>query len=464
MTGGALIVAFFLAVALMIGLIWQFRVHPFISILLVSLVFGLTAGIPLIKPAGVTTSSKLGIVDVIGQGFGDVFSSVGIVVVCGVLIGYILEATGGAFKLADVVVRLVSKRRPELAMSLMGWIVSIAVFCDSGYVILNPIRRAIVRRTAASSASLTIALAGGLYVSHVFIPPTPGPLAATGALGLTDDLLLVIGAGVLSSIPALIAVVACARFIGKRIKTEEDTDPASVCETYEELLATYGAVPNMLSAVAPILVPIVLMSLGTLAPLIGLTGIASNIVRFLGTPTIALAMGALFGVIQLTETGRSGELYDLVEQTLKTAGPILFTAAAGCAFGKVISNTGVVTFIESNVVIFERFGIFFPFLLAVMFKTAQGSSMISISTTAGIVAPLMATLGITTPIGAALWIMAIGAGSMCVSHANDSYFWIVTNFSGLSPKQGYTALTVTSAVVGVASILGIWLMSLVVGV
>ena len=193
MTGIPLIIAFVCAIVLMIVMISKLKIHPFISIMLVSLALGLVGGIPLVNATAEDGTAINGIATVIGQGFSGTFTSIGIVIILGALVGAILEATGGAFKLADMVIKLVGEKHPEIAMAIMGWVVSIPVFCDSGFVILNPIRKAIVQRTAASSVMLTVALSAGLFISHNLVPPTPGPIAAAGALGLEDNLLLVIG-------------------------------------------------------------------------------------------------------------------------------------------------------------------------------------------------------------------------------------------------------------------------------
>ena len=155
------------------------------------------------------------------------------------------------------------------------------------------------------------------------------------------------------------------------------------------------------------------------------------------------------------------KFYNLVNDTLKTVGPILFVTAAGGVLGKVISSTTMISYITENASFLMSMGIFFPFLLAAILKTAQGSSTVAITTTAGIVAPMMATLGLATPVMAALTVMAIGAGAMTVSHANDSYFWVVTNFGKMTPQQGYKTQTVLTLVMGIASIIGIFLLSLI---
>ena len=451
MTGFPLIIAFVLAIVVMIVAISKYKIHPFLSIMSVSLILALIAGIPLGD-----------IANVIGAGFSGTFSSIGIVIILGALIGTVLEKTGAALKLADMVVKLVGQKNPELAIELMGWVVSIPVFCDSGFVILDPIRRAMVRRTRTSSVAMTVALSAGLYISHVFIPPTPGPIAAASTLGIGDNLLLVMGMGVLASILPLIAGLLFAKYIGKSVKSADETgDSAETAKTYEELVASFGKLPGGFDALAPIIVPIVLMALGSIASMAGWTGIAFDLFNFLGKPIIALAVGTIFAVIQLAATKKLGEFYDLTNDTLKVTGPILFVTAAGGVLGKVIATSDMVNFITEHATVLGSVGIFFPFLLAAILKSAQGSSTVAITTTAGIVAPLLGAIGMSTPAEIALVVMAIGAGAMTVSHANDSYFWVVTNFGQMTPEQGYKTQTMLTLVLGLASMIGIFILSLI---
>ena len=189
MSGIALIIIFAAAIAIMVVAISKWHLHPFIAILLTALIFGIVSGIPLPQ---MTT--------LIGSGFSKIFAGIGLVIIFGTLMGTILEQSGAALKIADCIIKLLGKRHPVLSMAIMGWVVSIPVFCDSGFVVLNPIREALVKKTQSSPVAMTVALSGGLYLSHVFIPPTPGPLAAAETLGLSGNLLLVMGMGLLCSI------------------------------------------------------------------------------------------------------------------------------------------------------------------------------------------------------------------------------------------------------------------------
>lgn len=452
MTGIPLIIAFVIAVVLMIVAISKFKVHPFLSIMGVSLLLALVAGIPLPD-----------IANVIGAGFSGTFSSIGIVIILGALIGSILEQTGAAFKLADLVIKVVGKKNPELAIELMGWVVSIPVFCDSGFVILDPIRKALVKRTGTSSVAMTVALSAGLYISHVFIPPTPGPIAAAQTLGIGENLLLVMGIGAAASILPLIAGLLFAKFIGKKVKSSDETVTSDeVVKTYEELVAEYGKLPNGWNALAPILVPVLLMAFGSIADVFkaSLPEWLYHIFVFLGKPVIALTVGTLFAILQLTLAKKMKDFYNITNDTLKVTGPILFVTAAGGVLGKVISSTDLVEFIKANATVLGSIGIFFPFILSAILKSAQGSSTVALTTTAGIMAPLMGAMGLDTPVLAALTVMAIGAGAMTVSHANDSYFWVVTNFGKMTPDQGYKTQTLMTLVLGVSAMIGIFILSL----
>ena len=217
MTGLPLIFVFVLAIVLMIFMISKWKIHPFISIMLISVALGLIGGIPLVNQTAADGTVTKGLATVIGEGFSSTFTSIGIVIILGALIGSI---------------HLVGKNHPVLAMELMGWVVSIPVFCDSGFVILNPIRKALVQRTGASSVSMSIGLASGLYIAHVFIPPTPGPIAAASTLGVGDNLLLVMGMGALCSVFPLIAGYLYANYIGKKVKADDEADRAEVSKSY----------------------------------------------------------------------------------------------------------------------------------------------------------------------------------------------------------------------------------------
>lgn len=462
MSGIALIVCFVIAIILMIVMISKFKVHPFLALMSISLVLAIVAGIDLSKiPA------------MIGVGFSGTFKSIGIVIIFGTIIGTVLEKTGAALKLADMVVKLVGQRRPELAMLIMGWVVGIPVFCDSGFVVLNSIREALYKKISASPVAMSVALSGGLYASHVFIPPTPGPIAAAGTLGLGGNLLLVIIMGTVVSVPVLVAVYFFSKSIAKSVTISDKEADATITASYEELLNKFGKLPSGFLSIAPIIMPIIFMAVGSVIDVLAKQGMLDKaallpkIFLFLGNPIIALAIGVIFCVFLLAETKKMREFDHITNESLKIAGPILFITAAGGVLGNVITEAGFVNFIKENASTIKAIGIFFPFIISAVLKTAQGSSTVAIITTASIMGAfsadnsLMQTLGFTSEISAALCVMAIASGAMCVSHANDSYFWVVTNFSKMTADQGYRTQTAMTFIMGVVGMISVYILSLV---
>ena len=447
-----IIIVFTLAIVLLIVSISKWGVHPFLAIMGIALALAVAIGIPLDTiPA------------TIGKGFSSIFASIGIVIILGTIIGLILEKTGAAIRLADAIVRIIGEKHPQLAIMLIGWLISVPVFCDSGFVIVNPIRKWLARKTNFPSVTLTVALAAGLYVAHVFVPPTPGPIATAGLVGLESNLLLVIGLGVAISIPPLVAAYFFATFIGKKIKSADELDVESISQAYNE-----HNLPGTAASVTPILLPIILMAGGSIASFAKMEGFAGELLIFLGKPIIALAAGLVSALPLLWKSKMGKELYNITQESLKTAGPIIFITAAGSVLGQVIVEAGFVQYIQQNAASLSSIGLFFPFVVAAIIKTSQGSSTVAMTTTAGIMglyfsdASLMSALGMTTPIDAALVVMAIGAGAMTVSHANDSYFWVVTNFGGLTPQNGYRTQTPVTLIMGITSIITLFAISLFV--
>ena len=445
-----IIIVFTLAIVLLIVSISKWGVHPFLAIMGIALALAIAIGIPLET-----------IPTTIGKGFSSIFASIGIVIILGTIIGLILEKTGAAIRLADAIVRIIGEKHPQLAIMLIGWLISVPVFCDSGFVIVNPIRKWLARKTNFPSVTLTVALAAGLYVAHVFVPPTPGPIATAGLVGLESNLLLVIGLGVAISIPPLVAAYFFATFIGKKIKSADELDVESISQAYNE-----HNLPGTAASVTPILLPIILMAGGSIASFAKMEGFAGELLIFLGKPIIALTAGLVSALPLLWKSKMGKELYNITQESLKTSGPIIFITAAGSVLGQVIVEAGFVQYIQQNAASLSSIGLFFPFVVAAIIKTSQGSSTVAMTTTAGIMglyfsdASLMAALGMTTPIDAALVVMAIGAGAMTVSHANDSYFWVVTNFGGLTPQNGYRTQTLVTLIMGITSIITLFAISL----
>ena len=437
-TIGTLLI-FAAAIVLMVVAIARWKVHPFLAIMGTAIMLAVLLGVPYAD-----------IPDVIGKGFGGVFSGIALVIILGTLIGSVLEHTDGAVALARAVERVVGKRHPRLAMMLIGWIVSIPVFCDSGFVLVSPIGKSLAHRSNTSPVPLMLALAAGLFASHVFIPPTPGPVAAAGMVGLENNLLLVIGMGIVISLLSLIPAYFFAGHIGKRVQAAEPTSDVLATEDEHHCSATL--------AFLPIVLPIVLMALGSVAALMNIPTDVAAVFTFLGKPSIALIIALLSCLPLLMQQKMTGQFYDITQSSLKTAGPIIFITAAGGVLGAVVVASGFVDIIKESGDSLKVLGVVFPFLIAAILKSAQGSSTVAITTTASMMgmfsdsSSMMNALGFTTPLAATLVVMAIGAGAMTVSHANDSYFWVVSGFGGIKAGDGYRTMTLMTLIMGITAI------------
>lgn len=436
------------------------KLHPFMALLLTALVGGLTFGLPLLDDG-----ETLGLVSVVATGFGSTLGSIGLVIILGTVIGVVLDKSGATITMADWIVKRIGQRYPTVTMSVIGYIVSIPVFCDSGYVILNSLKESMAARQRISPVAMSVALATGLFATHTLVPPTPGPIAAAGSLGLGDQLGLVIAVGLpIALVAALAGNLWALRFRNSTPEGVSEEDVEARIAEFGRLREDLGTLPGPLASFAPIFVPILLIMLGSVAayPTAPLgAGAVADTLRFLGLPIIALLVGLACALALLPRAGFNRLFNERVTEGITAAAPILLITGAGGAFGAVIKATPVGTYLGEQLSELG-IGIFVPFLIAAALKTAQGSSTVALVTTSVLVAPLLGDLGFDSDMGRVLVVMAIGAGAMTVSHANDSYFWVVSQFSRMSVRQAYAAQTAATGVMGLATIAVVFVLSLFV--
>jgi GntP family gluconate:H+ symporter len=452
----ALLVVAIIFIVLMTG---KVRMDPFLVLILTALIVGLIAAIvtkttPPLLDTKVDGKDVPGVIKVIASGFGNTMTSIGVVIVLGTIIGSILEKTGGALVLAQAMLRLVGKKNSPLAMNLAGYVVSIPVFCDSGFVILSPLNRALAASSGVSLGVLGTALSLGLYATHVMVPPTPGPIAAASNLGA--DLGMVILMGLLVALPTSIAGWIYATRVGRKYNIQPKN-----AESYDDLVKKYGNLPGVFESFLPIILPTILIALASIAALKGNpfgTGVVKNVLVFIGQPIFSLLIGA-FLAMRLAPHMNSEVYGKWVGQALKDAAIILIVTGAGGSFGAILTATGIGNYLGATLAKIHL-GIFLPFIIAAAIKTAQGSSTVSLVTTSAILAPMLESLGWASPMARVLVTLAIGAGSMVVSHANDSYFWVVSQFSDMDVNQAYALQTGGTAVTGAVGILTVALLSL----
>ncbi len=440
-----MVILLFISIVFIVYSTVRWKLHPFLALIFAAFLYG------------ILSKMNLGdIVKSITDGFGGTVSSIGIVIVAGTIIGIFLEKSGGAFKMAEAVLRITGRKNVPLAMSIIGYIVSIPVFCDSGFVIITPLNKALTKRANISLATTAIALSLGLYATHTMVPPTPGPVAAAGTLGA--DLGLTILMGLIISIPAIIVGWIFAIKVASKLQIDPEPEL-----TEEEISQMTKKSPSTASAFLPIVLPIILIVLKSISDFptkpFGDGGL-KTFIGFIGHPVTALIIGTLIAFMLPKKIDR--EIYSMtgwVGQAVQQSGVIILITAAGGAFGKVLQNSGIANVIGQYFAN-AHLGMWLPFIIAAAIKTAQGSSTVAIITTASLMSPLLEPMGFTSPIAKALTVVAIGAGSMVVSHANDSYFWVVTQFSRMDVKNGYKLQTLGTFLEGLTAGVFVWIFSL----
>ncbi len=445
--GPVLLIILLVSILFIVVMTSKIRMHPFLVLLLAAIGVGVSTGLPL---QGILTAIK--------SGFGDTLGNIGIVIIAGTIIGVILERTGASLSMAGYILKLVGKQRSPLAISIAGYIVGIPIFCDSGFVVLSPLNNALARLSKTSMTVMAFALAGPLYVIHCLIPPHPGPTAASGVLGA--DLGLVIFIGIIAGVPAVIAGLLWALKFASRYYVEPISELS-----FEEIASGYSRLPSVVLSFAPILIPVLMIGLGSFARLDTLPfgeGTVAEGLRFFGDPGIALLSG-VFISFSLIKKWDSNQIAEWVSDAIKTAGPIIAITGAGGAFGYMLRVTPVGDYLGATLMNWD-IGLFLPFVLAMALKTAQGSSTVSVITTSSLMVPILPQLGLDSTLGVVYAILAMGAGSMVVSHANDSYFWVVSKFSNLDVATAYKTFSVGTIILGCVTMASIFLIYLITGV
>lgn len=434
------------ALALILVAIIKFDIHPFLALFVGAIIYGLMMGM---EPEVIVKS--------ISEGFGGVMGSVGLLILLGVILGTFLEKTGGAMVIAEKVLKWVGEKSVNLSLMMSSWLLSVPVFGDSTIIMMNPIAKSLSSKSTISYAATIVAVSLGAMASHSLVPPTPGPIAAAGILGA--DLGLVIFYG---GIVSLITLIPLYFFVQKWV---------SKIPLRPVIVADEGQIkkedrPSFVSSLLPILIPLTLIILASIANYPSKPfgeGKAIQVLQFLGTPVMALLIGALlsftlpkkFDRKLLSSTGWIGD-------SILLAAPVILITGAGAVFGKMLQNSGVGDLVTSSMSD-ANWGIFLPFLIAFGLKTAQGSTTVAMITTASIIAPIMGPLGLDSETMKVFTTVAIGAGALAISHANDSGFWVVTQLSGMTTKQGNLSHSLGTVIAGVTSILVVYVLSLVIG-
>lgn len=448
MNSTLVILALIISISLLVFLTVKVKLHPFFALIFASFSFGL-----------VSQMSFTELLDAFSSGLGGTVAGIGIVIALGTVTGALLEKCGAAESMAKAVLRVTGEKYAPLGLAITGYFVSIPVFCDSAFVILSSLAKRLSRDTNMSMGTMAVALAMGLHTTHMLVPPTPGPLAVAGILGA--DLGMVIVAGTLISIPVLlVGYLVATKYASKFVyfpKIEEITEDSELEKSY----------PSAMAAFLPIILPVLLIVLKTvvdfaIAPTT--SNIFFDIIRFLGTPMIALLVGLLFALKTYLQVNRDKTVYSFdgeFGEALKVAGQIVLIVGAGGAFGSVLRASTL------KDILLEFFagmniGILAPFFIGMIFRTAIGSGTVAMITAATMLAPMLDAFGFVGPMGLLVAMLACASGAFMVFHGNDDYFWVVTSASEMDPSVAYKVLPLASVAQSLTALLMAFILKMIV--
>lgn len=423
-------------ISLIVILSTKFRIPAFFSLFLACLLVGLGIKMPLGD-----------LIATVKDGFGNILKNLGLIIILGTALGLLLEYTGSTTVMAGFLLKKMGNRFAPLAMSITGFIVGLPIFCDSGYIVLSGLSRSMAKRTGISIATMSVSLATGLLSVHCLVPPHPGASAAAATIGVDFGKLILIGA--IAAIPAMIVGNLWANYAGRNA-------PDRIKDDILEIEASEG--PSLIKACLPVFVPILLIAIRSFLTK-GIAGypVWVPVLFTLGDPVIALSIGVLLAFNCKRQWNKS-ELSRILQESVEKAGGILVVIGMGGAFGAILMASKLAEHLSRSMAL-GSMGIFFPFLLTSVLKTAQGSSTVAIITASSLVLPLLPALGLDTETGKLLCVLAMGAGSMMISHANDAYFWVISKFSGLEMKTMLKVYSVSTIFMGLSTLAMVYILS-----
>lgn len=448
MSTAALIGLAVFGIGLLLVLVAVARLHAFVALLLTSLVVAVLGGIPLGE-----------IADLIQKQMGSTLGYIAVVIGLGAMFGEMLQRSGGASIIADRLLRVFGERNATWALALTGLVVATPVFFDVALVLLMPLVASVTRRSHRTLLFYALPLLAGIAVAHAFIPPTPGPVAVAGILGA--DLGWVIALGLLCGIPAtLIGGILWGRLISERVQLEIPefllAEPDSTATT-----RTRRDGPGFGIAFSLVALPLVLILLGTASKvMLDPENPLRDILGFLGHPFVALLIATLlsFYALGIRLGFTPTEVRDMATQALEPVGLIILVTGAGGVFGKVLVATGVGEVVADWMAGSNLPLVVLAFLIAAAVRIAQGSATVSMVTAAGLVAPIVEASDLSAPRVASV-VIAIASGASVMAHVNDSGFWLVGRYLGMTEQQTLRVWTVAETLLGVTGFLTVLLLS-----
>ena len=448
MTTTVLLVHMLIGIALILFLILRLKINPAVALAIAAFYVGLACGL------GPKDTLKA-----ITGGFGSLMAGLGLSIGFGVMLGQLMAASGAIQSIANTIISVFSKKRSDYAMGATGFIVSIPVFYDVGYVVLMPLARTLGRSTGKHLAYFAGALVAGLGVAHTFVPPTPGPLTGSELLGIDVGTTIIWGLVIGFPTTMLAFGAYCKFFLSHPKFWNPATDEEEVLVQDKELLELEknikdeASLPPFWLAILPIALPIVLILMGTVTK--AMYGSVSDWMVFFSDKSVAMLLGLLAAFILALKSLSLKLIEKEMNAALAPIGTVLFITGMGAAFGSVLGAAGVGKALAAAIATMHIHPILFAWCVAALLKGAQGSGTVSMITTLSLLAPSVSTMGVQ-PIFIAL---AAFSGSLMLAHVNDSAFWITTKLSGLTTSGGLKVFSLVCALQAVISLVLIFIAS-----
>ena len=388
---------------------YRFKIKPFLTLLIASFLSGIFLKIDILET-----------LYLIYKGFFSIVLIIGPIIIIGTVLGKFLNETGTSKKMVNTFISYFGIDNIPLSLNLIGLIISIPVFCDAAFILMSSIVKDLSRITKKNIILLSVCLATGLYSAHVFIPPTPGPIAASAIINADIGLLFLIGivVGIIVSISGYVWM----KFLFKKEFKIKPVEIKSHDFTSDRSIVSF----------LPVIVPILLISTSTIIkyPKLDINQLPFlKIFEIIGKPEIALLIGFIMTLIFLKKDEIQSTPQWIIKSLKNSFGILLITGAGG-ALGYIIRESGIIDNLNLNIAT-GLASIFSVFILATIIKTIQGSSTVAIVTTCAITAPILQSIGMTSELEKVILIISIGSGAMTISHVNDSYFWVVTKYSNI---------------------------------
>ncbi|WP_311561717.1 GntP family permease [Peptoniphilus duerdenii] len=450
--GTRMLIALGVGIVFLMIMILKTKIHTFLALIITAVFVGIAGGMP-----------QDMVISAISSGFGSTLGSIGIIIGFGVMMGQIFEATGAAKTMANTFIKKLGVNKEEEALAITGFLVSIPIYCDSGFVILASLIKALSKASKKSIVSLAVCLAGGLVITHSLVPPTPGPVGAAGIFGANVGLVIIYG--MIIAVPMLLAVLAYGKWLGNKIYQIPGEDgewirPALGKNLEAAEVKLDEELPSATKSFMPIIVPIILILLSTVSKALGVTGQASVFFQFFGTPIVAVAIGLLLAIFTLASHMERREVIKVMEVGIESAGIIILITGAGGALGQVLRDSGVGNHIAEIIKDLNVPHILLPFIIATIIRFIQGSGTVAMLTAASITAPIMASLNVNTVMAT----LSACVGSLFFSYFNDSFFNVVNRTIGIEdPKEQIRVWSITTTIAWAVGLVALLILNMVIG-